>query len=90
LNHFSFLKVKKHKALIYKVQTNEQWEEKLNAFLEFNDREVLTNTGSISHKVAKELAFKEYEKFNQHRLEMPKENGFDIYLEEHEWTHKKR
>lgn len=65
------------------------WEEKLNAFLKFNERDILTDAGSISHEVAKELAEKEYEKFNQHRLERPDKDDFDVYLEKHEWTHKK-
>lgn len=39
------------------------WEEKLNAFLEFNDYKVLNNAGNISAKIAKKLAEKEYEKF---------------------------
>jgi len=65
------------------------WEEKLNAFLKFNERDILTGAGSISHEVAKELAEKEYEKFNQKRLKAPEKNDFDVYLEEHEWTHKK-
>lgn len=65
------------------------WEEKLNAFLKFNERDILTGAGSISHEVAKELAEKEYEKFNQKRLNAPEKDDFDVYLEEHEWTHKK-
>ena len=58
------------------------WSEKLNAFLKFNERDILTNAGSISHEVAKELAATEYEKFNTHRLETPEKDDFDIYLEE--------
>lgn len=65
------------------------WEEKLNAFLKFNERDILTGAGSISHEVAKELAEKEYEKFNQKRLTTAEKDDFDVYLEEHEWTHKK-
>ncbi len=65
------------------------WEEKLNAFLKFNERDILTGAGSISHEVAKELAEKEYEKFNQKRLSATEKDDFDVYLEEHEWTHKK-
>lgn len=65
------------------------WEEKLNAFLKFNERDILTGAGSISHEVAKELAEKEYEKFNQKRLNTFDKDDFDVYLEEHEWTHKK-
>jgi hypothetical protein len=66
------------------------WDEKLNAFLKFNEREILTNAGSISHEVAKELANSEYEKFNQHRLKRPVKDDFDTYLEESELTRKKR
>ncbi|NBG87209.1 virulence RhuM family protein [Isachenkonia alkalipeptolytica] len=63
------------------------WEEKLNAFLKFNERDILTDAGSISHEVAKELAEKEYEKFNKHRLEKPEKDDFDKYLKEHEETY---
>ncbi|WP_243166210.1 RhuM family protein [Acetobacterium fimetarium] len=65
------------------------WEEKLNAFLKFNDREILTDAGTVSHEVGKELALKEYEKFNQRRLEKPEKDDFDVYLEEQEWIDKK-
>jgi hypothetical protein len=66
------------------------WEEKLNAFLRFNEREILTNAGNISNAVAKELAQNEYEKYNQHRLEIHENDDFDVFLEENEWTNKKR
>ncbi len=39
------------------------WVEKLDAFLKFNEYEVLTNAGTVSAEVAKQLAEKEYEKF---------------------------
>ncbi|SDZ15370.1 virulence RhuM family protein [Tindallia californiensis] len=65
------------------------WEEKLNAFLKFNERDILNGAGSISHEVAKELAEKEYEKFNKKRLSAPEKDDFDVYLKEHEWIQKK-
>ncbi len=40
-----------------------EWVEKLDAFLRFNEYEILDNPGKISHEVAKELAEKEYEKY---------------------------
>ena len=40
------------------------WIEKLDAFLQFNDYDVLQNAGKISAKVARALADKEYEKFS--------------------------
>ena len=39
------------------------WVEKLNAFLEFNEEEILTNAGKISRKVAEELALTEYKAY---------------------------
>jgi hypothetical protein len=40
------------------------WVEKLDAFLQFNEYDVLKNAGKVSHEVAKELAEKQYEAFN--------------------------
>ncbi|MDO8489898.1 MAG: virulence RhuM family protein [bacterium] len=39
------------------------WVEKLDAFLKFNERQILDNSGKISHEVAEALALKEYEKY---------------------------
>jgi hypothetical protein len=39
------------------------WVEKLDAFLQFNEYQVLKDAGKISHDVAKKLAEKEYESF---------------------------
>ncbi len=39
------------------------WVEKLDAFLHFNEYEVLTNAGKVSHDVARQLAHKQYEQF---------------------------
>jgi len=39
------------------------WVEKLDGFLQFNEYEILTNPGSVSHEVAQGLAEGEYEKF---------------------------
>jgi len=41
------------------------WVEKLNAFLKFNEREILEDAGKISHEVAATLALKEYDKFKK-------------------------
>jgi len=43
------------------------WEEKLDNFLAFNDREVLENFGSISKKDADKVAKDEYKKFSAQR-----------------------
>lgn len=58
------------------------WEQKLNAFLEFNDRKILSDAGKISRKVAEELVNEEYEKFNHKRLNNNEEDDFDIFIKE--------
>jgi hypothetical protein len=39
------------------------WVKKLDAFLQFNEYDILNNAGRVSHEVARELAEQEYEKF---------------------------
>jgi hypothetical protein len=39
------------------------WVKKLDAFLQFNEYNILKDAGKVSHEVAKELAEQEYEKF---------------------------
>jgi hypothetical protein len=43
--------------------TMEDWANKLNAFLQFNEKELLTNSGKVSHEIAKEFAENEFEKY---------------------------
>jgi hypothetical protein len=45
------------------------WITKLHGFLTINDRHILTHAGKISHKMAKELAEAEYDKFNRQRIQ---------------------
>jgi hypothetical protein len=44
------------------------WREKLDAFLQFNEREILQHPGKISKAVADQLALEQYDVFHQHRL----------------------
>ncbi|HUP91006.1 MAG TPA: virulence RhuM family protein [Solimonas sp.] len=44
------------------------WITKLNAFLTLNERKILDHAGKISHKMAVELAEREYETFNRERV----------------------
>ncbi|MDP3465478.1 MAG: virulence RhuM family protein [Sulfuricurvum sp.] len=45
------------------VMYMKDWAVKLDAFLQFNEKEVLQHKGKISHEVAVALAFLEYEKY---------------------------
>jgi len=51
------------KGFVINEEKLKNWIEKLNAFLEFNEYEILDNPGKISHEVARKLAEKEYNKF---------------------------
>jgi len=46
-----------------RAMTMKDWIEKLSAFLNFSEYEILTNAGKISHEVAEALALGEYEKY---------------------------
>lgn len=41
------------------------WIQKLNAFLKFNERDILSDSGTVSHDIALSLAEKEYETFRK-------------------------
>ncbi|OGC04325.1 cell filamentation protein Fic [candidate division WOR-1 bacterium RIFOXYA12_FULL_43_27] len=41
------------------------WVSKLDAFLKFNEQQILGDAGKIAHEVAETLALKEYEKYRQ-------------------------
>lgn len=59
--------------------TMEDWANKLNAFLKFNNAEVLTNKGTVKAEVAKAFAESEFEKYRviQDRLY---ESDFDKFI----------
>ena len=44
------------------------WVQKLDAFLQFNERETLAGYGRVPMEVAKQLAIEEYEKFSRRRI----------------------
>lgn len=56
------------------------WIGKLKAFLQFNEREILENSGKISAKVAEQVAAQQYEKFNQNRLVKNANSDFDEFI----------
>lgn len=45
------------------TMTMQDWANKLDAFLQFNEYDILQDAGHVSHEVAAKLAEKEYEKF---------------------------
>lgn len=68
--------------------TMNDWAVKLNAFLQFNERDILSNPGKVSKEVAKAFAESEFEKYRivQDRLF---ESDFDKYINHTLETHEK-
>ena len=60
--------------------TMQDWETRLNAFLQFNEREILHDSGRVTAEVAKTFALAEFEKYRivQDRLF---ESDFDRFIE---------
>lgn len=56
---------KRHQQIFMK-----DWRKKLDAFLKFNEHEILNNPGKVSKEVADKLALEHYEVFSQHRLKL--------------------
>ena len=61
--------------------TMQDWADRLNAFLQFNEREILNNPGKVSAEVAKSFAESEFEKYRivQDRLYR---SDFDRFMED--------
>lgn len=58
----------------------QDWEIRLNKFLEFNEREILDNPGKVTHEIAQAFAESEFEKY---RIVQDKlyQSDFDKLLE---------
>ncbi|MGL5649142.1 MAG: virulence RhuM family protein [Clostridium sp.] len=62
--------------------TMEDWSKKLNAFLEFNEYEILNNSGKVTAKIAKAFAESEFEKYRVIQ-DREYESDFDKLLKEY-------
>jgi hypothetical protein len=58
-----YLDYAEHQAERQIVMKMNDWIQKLDAFLQFNEYDILQNAGAVSHKVAEATAIREYEKF---------------------------
>ena len=76
-----YLDYAEYQAENHNAMTMNDWINRLNAFLQFNGKEILKNAGKISQKVAQELAYKEYDKY---RLKQDKlyVSDFDKFIKE--------
>ena len=58
-----YLDYAEHQAEKGIAMTMKDWVQKLDAFLQFNEEEILHNAGKVTAKIAKEFAESEYEKY---------------------------
>ena len=83
LNHIvdMYLDYAEYQASKWKPMYMKDWAIKLDAFLKFNEEEILQNKWKVSHEVAMALAEKEY---NQFRINQDKlfESDFDRFIKE--------
>lgn len=56
------------------------WRKKLDAFLKFNERDILEHPGTVTKEIADTLALEQYKIYNQHRLE--KETKIENYADD--------
>lgn len=64
------------------VMYMKDWADKLNAFLQFNEHDILQNAGKVSKEVAERLATQEYEKYKQSRIAQHKESDFEKFIKD--------
>ncbi len=62
------------------VMTMKDWAEKLNAFLQFNQKDILQDTGKVSAAIAKAFAEKEYDRYKPIQ-DMLFESDFDKMIQ---------
>lgn len=72
----------------HQVVYMEDWVKKLNVFLNFNERDILENTGKVSAEVAKQFAESEFEKFNLKQIAEYK-SDFDNLLDQVDKSNRK-
>ena len=61
--------------------TMKDWSQKLNAFLQFNERDILQNAGKVTAQIAKEFAISEFEKYKVIQ-DKSYRSDFDMLLQE--------
>jgi hypothetical protein len=66
----------------------QDWIDKLHDFLHINNKKILEDAGKISHELAKEIAEKEFDKFQKSGLEKPTKADidFDEFIEKTDKT----
>ncbi len=76
-----YLDYAEHQAEKEVPMTMQDWSKKLNAFLEFNEHDILQNAGKVTAQLAKEFAISEFEKYKVIQ-DKSYRSDFDLLLDE--------
>jgi len=79
-----YLDYAEDQARRHKAVTMSEWITKLDAFLQFNERDILQNAGKVSAKIAEQLASTEFEKFKAKERQIESSqpvSDFDKFME---------
>jgi hypothetical protein len=77
-----FLDYAEDQARSRKTMTMQDWAERVDKFLVFNDRELLTHAGNISHEQAEQLVNERYDLFKLQQREAERLTAETEYVEE--------
>lgn len=75
-----FLDYAERQARRQQVLYMKDWIQKLDAFLQFNEEDILQNKGKVTHEIAKAFAEEEFEKYRLIQDRIYK-SDFDLFLE---------
>ena len=78
----AYLDVAELNALDRRPMTMQDWVNELDTFLKMTRKDILSNSGTISHKKALEKAHKEYDKYMQNHLTIAEKDYLDMLNKE--------
>lgn len=78
----AYLDVVELNALDRRPMTMQDWVNELDTFLKMTRKDILSNSGTISHKKALEKAHEEYDKYMQNHLTIAEKDYLDMLNKE--------
>jgi len=75
---FAYLDIAEINAFSHNPMTMRDWINELDSFLTMTRKDILTNSGTVSHKQALEKAHKEYNKYMETHLTIAEKDYIEI------------
>ena len=76
-----FLDYAERQARRRQIMYMQDWIEKLDSFLQFNEEDILHNSGKVTHEIAKAFAESEFEQYKK-IIDSTYKSDFDKFLED--------